>query len=71
MPLKFVLAIAYLIIVVFLLLDHRRIHDKFATVEDFRNAIFNCVKSHEGLIFVATVFYVGCIIGTLLVVANA
>jgi len=70
MPLKFVLAIAYVIIVIFLILDHKRIHGNFATVEDFSNALFNCVKSHEGLIIVATIFYIGCLVGTLLVFAS-
>lgn len=71
MPLKFILLIVYVILVGFLLFDHARTHDgKIATVKDFRNAIFNAVKSHEGLIFVATVFYIGCLVGTLLVFAS-
>ncbi len=67
---KFLLGIAWLILVIGLFLDHRRIHGRFATVEDFRNAIFNCIKSHEGIIFIATVFYIGCLTGLLVVLAS-
>ena len=67
MVLKIILAITYVIVVGFLFLDHARTHDgKFAQLEDFRNAIFNAVKSHEGLIFITTVFFVGACVGILL-----
>ncbi len=68
--LKFLLGIAWLILIIGLFLDHRRIHGRFATVEDFRNAIFNCLKSHEGIIFIATIFFIGCITGVLVCVSS-
>ena len=68
MPLKFLLGIAYLIVIVFLLADHARLHEgKLASVDDFRSAIFNAVKSHEGIIFVATIFFIGCVTGALII----
>ena len=67
MVLKFILLITYIIVVGFLFLDHARTHDgKFAQLEDFRNAMFNAIKSHEGLIFITTVFFVGACVGLII-----
>ena len=71
MPLKLALAIGYVILVVFLFLDHARTHEgKFFTVDDFTNTLFSMIKSHEGLIIVATIFYIGCIIGMLITLTH-
>ena len=64
MSVKGLFLASFLGIIAFLLVDHARIHNgKFATIEDFRNAIFNCVKSHEGIIFITVVFMIGFLTG--------
>lgn len=55
------------LVVIFLLLDHARIHDgKMASLHDFQNALHNIVKSHEGLIVAILLFLVGGLTGLVL-----
>ena len=54
----------FALVIIFLLVDHARIHDgKLASIKDFQNALHNLVKSHEGLIVAIILFLVGTLTG--------
>jgi hypothetical protein len=64
MAIKGALISVFSAVVLFLLVDHARIHEgKMATVHDFHNALHNIVKSHEGLIVAVVLFLIGALTG--------
>ena len=67
MPLKGLLLSTFSLVILFLLVDHARIHNgKLGSVKDFQNALHNIVKSHEGLIVAVALFTVGTLTGLFL-----
>jgi hypothetical protein len=67
LPLKGLFISTFSLVILFLLVDHARIHNgKLASVKDFQNALHNIVKSHEGLIVAVALFTVGALTGLLL-----
>lgn len=71
MSLTLLLTLSYLAVVLFLFLHHRLIHKgSLFSLDDFKNALWNIIKSHEGLIILATLLYIGSLTGMILVLLN-